>query len=109
MITPTLLNNLQWQAYLIFMCTNLAFIPLVYFWYVVLLLSLLDYKLIIAQLSRNLKLDPGRSGFPIHQGWKQRNSQVHWTQPTRQNQSEWRCRAGRKENDARREGREERQ
>ncbi|TIA47357.1 putative Myo-inositol transporter 1 [Aureobasidium pullulans] len=33
MITPTLLNNLQWQAYLIFMCTNLAFIPLVYFCY----------------------------------------------------------------------------
>jgi hypothetical protein len=32
MITPTLINNLQWQAYLIFMCTNLAFVPLVYFW-----------------------------------------------------------------------------
>ena len=34
MITPTLINKLQWQAYLIFMCTNLAFVPLVYFWYV---------------------------------------------------------------------------
>ncbi|KAI5202963.1 putative Myo-inositol transporter 1 [Aureobasidium subglaciale] len=34
MITPTLINNLQWQAYLIFMCTNLAFVPLVYFWQV---------------------------------------------------------------------------
>lgn len=34
MITPTLINNLQWKAYLIFMCTNLAFVPLVYFWYV---------------------------------------------------------------------------
>lgn len=33
MITPTLINNLQWKAYLIFMCTNLAFIPLVYFCY----------------------------------------------------------------------------
>ncbi|KAI4762735.1 putative Myo-inositol transporter 1 [Aureobasidium sp. EXF-3400] len=33
MITPTLINNLQWQAYLIFMCTNLAFVPLVYFCY----------------------------------------------------------------------------
>lgn len=32
-ITPTLINNLQWKAYLIFMCTNLAFIPLVYFCY----------------------------------------------------------------------------
>lgn len=32
MITPTLINNLQWKAYLIFMCTNLAFVPLVYFW-----------------------------------------------------------------------------
>ncbi|KEQ72815.1 hexose carrier protein [Aureobasidium namibiae CBS 147.97] len=33
MITPTLINKLQWQAYLIFMCTNLAFVPLVYFCY----------------------------------------------------------------------------
>ncbi|KAI4726169.1 putative Myo-inositol transporter 1 [Aureobasidium sp. EXF-10728] len=33
MITPTLINNLQWKAYLIFMCTNLAFVPLVYFCY----------------------------------------------------------------------------
>ncbi|KAG9671733.1 putative MFS sugar transporter, partial [Aureobasidium melanogenum] len=33
MITPTLLNNLQWKAYFIFMCTNLAFVPLVYFCY----------------------------------------------------------------------------
>lgn len=33
MITPTLLNNLAWKGYLIFMCTNLAFIPLVYFCY----------------------------------------------------------------------------
>ncbi|KAH0408089.1 putative MFS sugar transporter, partial [Aureobasidium melanogenum] len=33
MITPTLLNNLKWKAYFIFMCTNLAFVPLVYFCY----------------------------------------------------------------------------
>lgn len=33
MITPTIINNLQWKAYLIFMCTNAAFIPLVYFCY----------------------------------------------------------------------------
>ncbi|KAK4896947.1 hypothetical protein LTR27_005194 [Elasticomyces elasticus] len=33
MITPTLLNNLKWKGYLIFMCTNFAFIPLVYFCY----------------------------------------------------------------------------
>lgn len=32
-ITPTLISKLQWKAYLIFMCTNLAFIPLVYFCY----------------------------------------------------------------------------
>lgn len=31
MITPTLLDKLQWKAYLIFMCTNLAFVPLVFF------------------------------------------------------------------------------
>lgn len=29
MITPTIINNLQWKAYLIFMCLNLSFIPLV--------------------------------------------------------------------------------
>lgn len=33
MVTPTLINNLKWKAYLIFMCTNLAFIPLIYFCY----------------------------------------------------------------------------
>lgn len=33
MITPVVINRLQWKAYLIFMCTNLAFIPLVYFCY----------------------------------------------------------------------------
>ncbi|KAF2260664.1 general substrate transporter [Lojkania enalia] len=33
MITPTIINNLQWKAYLIFMCLNLAFVPLVYFCY----------------------------------------------------------------------------
>lgn len=33
MITPAALSNLKWKAYLIFMCTNLAFIPLVYYCY----------------------------------------------------------------------------
>lgn len=33
MVTPTLLNSLAWKGYLIFMCTNLAFVPLVYFCY----------------------------------------------------------------------------
>lgn len=33
MITPTLIDRLQWKAYIIFMCTNLSFIPLVYFCY----------------------------------------------------------------------------
>lgn len=33
MITPTLLGKLAWKGYLIFMCTNFAFIPLVYFCY----------------------------------------------------------------------------
>lgn len=33
MITPTLLNQLKWKGYLIFMCTNFAFVPLVYFCY----------------------------------------------------------------------------
>lgn len=32
MITPTLIT-IQWKAYLVFMCTNFAFVPLVYFCY----------------------------------------------------------------------------
>jgi hypothetical protein len=33
MITPVIINRLQWKAYLIFMCTNFVFVPLVYFCY----------------------------------------------------------------------------
>ncbi|KAL4783496.1 general substrate transporter [Aspergillus varians] len=33
MITPVIINRLKWKAYLIFMCTNFAFVPLVYFFY----------------------------------------------------------------------------
>jgi hypothetical protein len=33
MITPTLINNLAWKGYLIFMALNFAFVPLVYFCY----------------------------------------------------------------------------
>ncbi|KAK2596742.1 hypothetical protein QQS21_006197 [Conoideocrella luteorostrata] len=33
MITPTLISRLQWKAYLIFMCLNFAFVPVVYFCY----------------------------------------------------------------------------
>ncbi|KAM0326523.1 hypothetical protein ACHAQA_006392 [Verticillium albo-atrum] len=33
MITPVIINRLQWKAYLIFMATNLSFVPLVYFLY----------------------------------------------------------------------------
>ncbi|OAL22877.1 hypothetical protein AYO22_06785 [Fonsecaea multimorphosa] len=33
MITPTLISNLAWKGYLIFMCLNFAFVPLVYFCY----------------------------------------------------------------------------
>jgi hypothetical protein len=33
MITPTIITNLQWKAYLIFMCLNFSFVPLVYFAY----------------------------------------------------------------------------
>ncbi|KAL2075118.1 hypothetical protein VTL71DRAFT_60 [Oculimacula yallundae] len=33
MITPVLINRLLWKAYLIFMATNLAFIPIFYFFY----------------------------------------------------------------------------
>lgn len=33
MITPTIIGQLQWRAYLIFMATNLVFVPTLYFWY----------------------------------------------------------------------------
>ncbi|SPO06397.1 probable transporter (major facilitator superfamily) [Cephalotrichum gorgonifer] len=33
MITPVIINRLQWKAYLIFMATNLVFIPVIYFFY----------------------------------------------------------------------------
>ncbi len=33
MITPVIIHRLQWKAYLIFMATNMLFVPLVYFYY----------------------------------------------------------------------------
>ncbi|OJJ39405.1 hypothetical protein ASPWEDRAFT_25241 [Aspergillus wentii DTO 134E9] len=33
MITPTLIENLAWKGYLIFMCLNLSFVPIIYFFY----------------------------------------------------------------------------
>lgn len=33
MITPVIINRIQWKAYLIFMITNFLFIPVVYFYY----------------------------------------------------------------------------
>jgi len=33
MITPVIINRLQWKAYLIFTATNLLFVPVVYFFY----------------------------------------------------------------------------
>lgn len=32
MISPSAIHNLHWQAYLIWMCLNFSFIPLVFFW-----------------------------------------------------------------------------
>lgn len=32
MISPSAIDNLNWQAYLIWMCLNFSFIPLIYFW-----------------------------------------------------------------------------
>ena len=33
MITPVIINRLQWKAYLIFMATNFAFVPIFYFFF----------------------------------------------------------------------------
>jgi MFS family permease len=33
MITPVIINRIQWKAYLIFMITNFLFVPVIYFYY----------------------------------------------------------------------------
>ncbi|KAF2178797.1 general substrate transporter [Zopfia rhizophila CBS 207.26] len=33
MITPVLINRLDWKTYLIFMCTNLVFVPIIFYFY----------------------------------------------------------------------------
>lgn len=33
MITPIVINRLKWRAYLIFMATNVVFVPIIYFFY----------------------------------------------------------------------------
>ncbi|PKS11002.1 hypothetical protein jhhlp_002761 [Lomentospora prolificans] len=33
MITPVIINRLQWKAYFVFMATNAVFVPLIYFFY----------------------------------------------------------------------------
>lgn len=33
MISPIIINRLAWKAYLIFMATNIVFVPIVYFLY----------------------------------------------------------------------------
>lgn len=33
MITPVIINRIEWKAYLIFMITNFLFIPIIYFYY----------------------------------------------------------------------------
>ena len=33
MITPVLINRIGWRTYLIFMCTNLAFVPIIVVFY----------------------------------------------------------------------------
>lgn len=76
MITPTIISRLQWRAYLIFMCTNLAFIPLVYFCYpetANLTLEAVDYlfikegkKGVVNQLAG--PSEPVRASLSLHRG-----------------------------------------
>ena len=33
MMTPILINNIGWRSYIIFTCTNAAFVPIIYFFY----------------------------------------------------------------------------
>lgn len=33
MITPTMIRKISWKSYIVFMCTNFAFVPLIYFCY----------------------------------------------------------------------------
>ncbi|PQE21657.1 sugar transporter protein [Rutstroemia sp. NJR-2017a WRK4] len=33
MVTPTMVSSITWKTYLVFMCCNFAFIPMIYFWF----------------------------------------------------------------------------
>jgi hypothetical protein len=68
MITPTLIQNLAWKGYLIFMCLNLVFVPVrkstsLLIWFA----FKLNFKDRILLLSRNSKSHTRRDWFPLHQ------------------------------------------
>uniref|UniRef100_A0A8H7K4U4 Major facilitator superfamily (MFS) profile domain-containing protein n=1 Tax=Bionectria ochroleuca TaxID=29856 RepID=A0A8H7K4U4_BIOOC len=83
MITPVIINRLQWKAYLIFMVTNLLFVPTFYFFYPETSnFSLEDIDLVFSQggnpvsiarqMSKNVKLTvPSDSGTSTGTGKEQ--------------------------------------
>lgn len=81
MITPVIINRLQWRAYLIFMATNLLFVPIFYFFYPETSnLRLVDIDFIFSQ-----------DGNPVHIAAKMtKDTDIHWTglQPPLEQNSE---------------------
>ena len=86
MITPVIINRLQWKAYLIFMVTNFAFVPLVYFCYpetANLTLEEIDYLFVnpdkgavklSKELAKGRRHDPQRQSIVADTGIRRRMS-----------------------------------
>ncbi|KAF2996122.1 hypothetical protein E8E14_002596 [Neopestalotiopsis sp. 37M] len=76
MITPTLIANLAWKGYLIFMALNFAFIPLIYFCYPEtsnLTLEEIDWLFLEPHAVKRSK-EVSKHGWGERDGWERRRS-----------------------------------
>lgn len=79
MVTPTLLRNLAWKGYLIFMALNFAFIPLIYFCYPEtsnLTLEEVDW-LFLEKSAVKTSLKVKKHGWGAETPWQRRENRVH--------------------------------
>jgi hypothetical protein len=79
MVTPTLLRNLAWKGYLIFMALNFVFIPLVYFCYPEtsnLTLEEVDW-LFLEKSAVKTSLEVKKHGWGAETPWQRRENRVH--------------------------------
>jgi hypothetical protein len=72
MITPTLLSSLAWKGYLIFMCLNFSFIPLVVSFFCLRTRLMRSrswiHNILVFLLSRDSQSYPGRGRLAVLQG-----------------------------------------